>query len=502
MNAFKTSCRGLLILVSLMTAGNLFISGCLHRPDNESLNDWVAPSSDRVWTPPAETISKSPKPAKPVDIPKDLLTPGKKWRLTEIIEIALRNNPQTRATWYAARAAAADWLSKKGTYYPSLNAIGNASHLEYLTERPGTNDSVNTLFPELELSWLLFDFGGRKASVEEKQKALLVADFTHNAAIQDSVFLVLQTYFQYTNAKVLLTAAEVSLKEATTNLEMAQQRHKNGLATIAEVLLAKTALSQAQLNLDIIEGQVQTLRGTLATAMGVPANTPYDTEYLPVHPPVDLLMENVETYIRQAQIRRPDLAAQKSRMEQAMATIGVKRSALYPSLVLNNTLAGSLNSITDDWNNQNATNFLLNIPLFEGYSRQYDLLKAKQDAESQKARFDTLEQAIILQVWTSYFDLKTSMQRVKTTNDLLESAQKSYDVAFGRYKEGVGGILDILSAQISLENARAQKVVAQASWYISFSRLARDTGSLWRKSEIKEESVLDLIPSTTVKELP
>jgi outer membrane protein TolC len=145
---------------------------------------------------------------------------------------------------------------------------------------------------------------------------------------------------------------------------------------------------------------------------------------------------------------------------------------------------------------------MLNIPLFEGYSRQYQWEKAREDAETQKARFDTLQQTIILQVWTSYFDLKTAMQRVKTTNDLLESAQQSHEVAAGRYKEGVGGILDLLSAQSSLENARAQSVVARASWYIAFSRLARDTGSLWRQAETKEPSVSDLIPGTTAKELP
>jgi outer membrane protein TolC len=502
MNPFKPSHSGLVIIVSWAAAGILVLSGCLHRPDNLSLKERVAPSSDRLWKAPPGPPSQPEDSTKTLDIPEDLLVPGKKWRLTDIIEIALGNNPQTRATWHAARGAAADWYSTRGDYYPKISATATGSHLEVFTEQTGKDDSMNSFLPELELSWLLFDFGGRKASVAEKQKALLVADFTHNAAIQDSVFLVLQTYFQYTNAKVLLTASQSSLKEASTNLEMAKQRHDNGLATIADVLLAKTALSQARLNLDILEGQVQILKGSLATAMGLPANTAYDTEDLASDPPVDHLMEDVETHIRQAQARRPDLAAQKSRVEQAMAVTDVKRSALYPNLSLYNSLAGSLTSADDDWNSRNTTALLLNIPLFEGYSRQYDLQKAGEDAETQKARLETLQQSIILQVWTSYFDLKTSMQRVKTTNDLLDSARQSYEVAAGRYKEGVGGILDLLSAQSSLESARAQKVVARASWYIAFSRLARDTGSLWRQSDITEPSVLDLIPGTTVKERP
>ena len=497
-NPFK---RGFHIFVLVMVAGSVFLSGCVSQYHESAIAKWTPPSSDCVWMPPPDTPVEPSAPQKTADIPQGLLAPEKKWQLTDIIDIALRNNPQTRATWHAARSAAADWMSKKGDYYPQVSGAAIGSHINYLTSKTGRDDAVDGFIPELELTWLLFDFGGRKASVAEKQQALLAADFTHNAAIQDAVFLVLQTYFQYTNAKVLLKASEASFNEAATNLEMAQQRHENGLATIADVLLAKTAVSQAQLNLDVIQGQVQTIRGTLATAMGIPANTPYDTQDLPLDPPVGKMMEAVETYIQQAQANRPDLAAQRSRVEQAMATVRVKQSAQYPSLLLDNTLAGSHTSVTNEWDGNNTVALVLSIPLFKGYARQYDVLKAQQDVESQKARLDTLAQSIILQVWTSYFDLKTSIQRVKTTNDLLKSATQSYEVASGRYKEGVGGILDLLSAQSSLENARAQRVVAQAAWYIAFSKLARDTGALWQPSDEQQDRVLDLIPGPTEKEL-
>ena len=120
--------------------------------------------------------------------------------------------------------------------------------------------------------------------------------------------------------------------EVSTNLEAAQQKHKEGLATIADVLQAKTALSQGQLNRDVFQGQVQTIRGALATAMGIPANTPYDLEDVPLTPPVNALTEEMDTYIKQAEANRPDLAAQKSRVEQSLAHIRTTRSALYLSL--------------------------------------------------------------------------------------------------------------------------------------------------------------------------
>src|SRR5207245_9579426 len=120
-------------------------------------------------------------------------------------------------------------------------------------------------------SWLLFDFGGRSGSIGEAHAALLAADWTHNATLQNVVLAVEQAYFDYLGTKALLAAQQTTLAEAQNNLESAEQRHQVGLATIADELQARTALSQARLSLQAIEGQLQTTRGALALSMGLPA---------------------------------------------------------------------------------------------------------------------------------------------------------------------------------------------------------------------------------------
>lgn len=491
----------------------LLLSGCMRYPADHSLNDWVAPAADQAWqpTPPVESPVPGKKPK--VDIPADLLQPGAKWQLTDIIKIALANNPDTRAAWYAARSAAADWLSQKGNYYPQVNADVSLSHTDRsgVTGQTGqstrsvggytTKDSINSFQPAVSLSWLLFDFGGRKAAVREKREALLAADFIHNTTIENAVFKVIQAYFQYASAKAVEKAYQTSLNDAEVNLAAAKQRHHDGLATIADILQAKTALSQARLNLDAAAGQVQTIRGALATAMGIPANTPYDIADLPVNPPINRISATVGDYIRRAQANRPDLAAQKSRVEQALAHIKTTRSALYPSLVFSDSLGGAIDNQTSKWANQNTAALMINIPIFEGYSRRYDELKAKEDAKNQKAQLDSLEQTVIFQVWSSYFALKTAQQQVKTSEDLLKSAQQSHDVALGRYKAGVGGFLDLLAAQSALASARAQRVSALVAWYISLAQLSQSTGVLWQKTpEGQKNSIFKVFPTTTIKD--
>src|SRR5207244_3674752 len=139
--------------------------------------------------------------------------------------------------------------------------------------------------------------------------ALLAADWTHNASLQSVVLAVEQAYFLYLGTKALLDAQQTTLKEAQTNLEAAEQRHRVGLATIADVLQARTALSQARLALQATQGDLQTTRGGLALSMGLPANITYDIEVVPDTTLPLGVVEGVDTLLRQSLRARPGRAS-------------------------------------------------------------------------------------------------------------------------------------------------------------------------------------------------
>ncbi len=67
---------------------------------------------------------------------------------------------------------------------------------------------------------------------------------------------------------------------------------------------------------------------------------------------------------------------------------------------------------------------------------------------------------------------------MRASKDLLESAQESAEVARGRYREGVGSILDLLTAESALANALAQDVTSRAEFLLAVAQLAHDTGTV------------------------
>ena len=450
--------------------------GCL----TADVDSRVAARPGTSWQPPPEAKMPAPPPAPAPDIPPAYLTPGATVSLEQVIDVALRNNPVTRTAWHQARAAAANLGAKRSAYYPDLELDANITRQKQTSVGSRFVTLQTTYGPSLNLSWLLFDVGGRAADVAEARNALFVADWTHNAVIQDLVLRVEVAYYQYQNAKAQAAAAEATLKQARESLTAADERHRSGVATIADVLQARTAVSQAELVLETARGAIQTLRGALATAAGVPPNVPVDVADLPSDVNVEEIAETVDILIERAESQRPDLAAARFEVLRAESHVRSVRAEGLPSLAA----AGSVsrvyfyNSTGVPFANNYSGALLFRFPVFTGGRNTYETLEAREQARAAEGQAETLQDQVVLEVWTSYYNLKTAAQRVKTARDRLASATQSQEVAAGRYRAGVGSILDLLVAQSAYANALAQEAQARSDWFVALALLAHDTGSL------------------------
>jgi len=457
------------------------LAGLAPAADSAETSTEPSPAPNVFWVPPArEPLPQPPAP----EIPAGVESRVQDMSLVDVLDVALQNNPDTRAAWEDARAAAARLASKKGDYWPQISADANV--VAYKTPATqGRQISQQTTYTGTgSLSWLLLDFGGRSATVSGARQALFAADWTHNAVIQRVVLEVTLAYYRYMAAKALLKAQAASLAEAEANLDAAERRHDAGLATIADVLQAKTALSQAQLAHETLQGSLFTTRGSLAVSMGLPANVPFDIEERPKDVPSDAVLETVESLIQTALEERPDLAALRAQAQAAHERIRQIRSDGRPTFTANASAGRTYLDQFDRHADGYSAGLYIRIPIFTGFSQTNDVREAEAAARATSERADSLRNIVIYQVFSSYYDLKTATQRVKTAADLLASALQSEAVAQDRYKVGVGTIIELLTAQQALAQARAQNILAQWDWYTALTQLAHDTGVLGLRGEI------------------
>ncbi|EFK08117.1 type I secretion outer membrane protein, TolC family [delta proteobacterium NaphS2] len=486
-----------ILLAGILFWGLLSCWGC-QKPLPELNPDRYASSAPEKYYK-SETKALKPPPP-PIEkntslSPENLNPPAKKLSLADLVDIALRINPTTQSTWEQARAAAADWASSRGQYYPTIS--GDASGY-------GLGGNSSTAYygtVSLSLSYLLFDFGGRAASVESARQALMAANWNHNQSIQDILRNVPQAYYTYLGNLAQVRASESDLEEALTSLKSTEQRKKAGVSTIADVLQARSRVDQVRLDLVTNRGAVKISLGELATAVGWPANADFDVVEGPEDLPLNDISENTQTLIGLALRDRPDLAAARANLRQSQAELKKAQSALWPRLTATgnagwsgidaNFDASSYFDIGDI--NSSGTSYYgglsLEIPLFEGFSLRNNIRAAEAGVKAARADLRQKEESVISDVWSSFYNVQTAAQQVESSETLLISSKESFRVSLARYRAGVADIVELLNAQSTLTSARTRRVQAQTDLFISYAELMHAIGAELPADGIKDTSM-------------
>jgi outer membrane protein TolC len=407
-----------------------------------------------------------------------MVTAARQLTLAEVVDLALQNSPLTKASWAQARAAADVYGSDRGRLLPTVNAGLAVVQSSNLTTAARANQQRTQYGPSLSLSYTVLDFGGRAGVIDVARQTAIAADLTHNATVENTILGVETAAFSYLSTRSQRDAQKSAVDLAKAALDAANERHHVGLATIADVLQAQTAESQAELQLESLEGSLQITRGTLAVAMGVPANTAFDIPEVPATDSVHFVAESVDSLIALAVRTRPELATARAQSAAAASAIRVARSAGLPALGFTGTGASNGSNVPNFAGQTYSLNFGVQIPVFTGFSNHYDVQAASEQYQAALARAAATKEQVIEQVFTSYYTLRTSTDRVRTSRSLLASATQSETVARERYREGVGSIVDLLIAQSALASARAQEVDARWQWRAALAQLAHDVGVL------------------------
>jgi outer membrane protein TolC len=223
---------------------------------------------------------------------------------------------------------------------------------------------------------------------------------------------------------------------------------------------------------------VRTNHGNLATAMGLRADARFEVSMPSDTLPIGSASASADSLIVSALENRPDMAAARVTILQAQQEVRVARSAEYPAITGGATLGRNYSNLSLFAGNNYALTLGVTIPIFNGFSRQYDVAAARSRVDEQVASTSLLRTQVSNQVVTSYVSLQTATARVRTSDVLLASALQSESVARGRYKAGVGTILDLLTAQAALASARAQQAQTRWTWATALAQLAHDVGVL------------------------
>ena len=414
--------------------------------------------------------------------------------LPEAVERALCNNPQTRAAWAGAKMQTAQLGVARSAYMPAIGATLAYSKQKNITRygdsryAPLNSEAKPTLTSgSLKMSQVLTDFGLRSANLDQAMALLDAANASHDAALQIAFVNAAQAYFDTQTAQAVLEASREAEHAARESFNAAAAKYKAGIGALTDQLQAQVAYSKASLERVSAEGELKNAQGTLATAMGLSATTnlvlPRRREGLPD----TAFVKPADELIEEAKQHHPTLLAAQAEVTAARAKIAATRAEGRPTVTLTAELGRTEQenqppavgySPTDISNRTNSLGIQMNIPLFEGFGRNYRTQTAQGQAEIKAAELSRLEQQISLEVWKSYQALRTENENMKAADVLVSSARQSFLVAQGRFKAGVGNILELLSAQSAVAGAEQQRIKSVSNWHTARLKLAANIGKL------------------------
>ena len=452
----------------------LILAGCAELPvPIRAPYSAAPPSYSAPWQPPPAIATNGPQglAGRGTPVPVDA---SAVYGLADLIDFAHRANPETRRAWEEARAAAAQVGRAEAAYYPTLflmaaggtsrDADGGPSLGTFTIEGPGVS-------PQLQLNWILLDFGRRSSSVERRAQELFQANFAFNRKLQEVAFAVSRNYFSFDASRARVTAARATLESAVVVEEAVGARLEEGLATRPEFLLARQERARAAFEVQDALGGVDDAQAALAGSLGIAPTALMRVADLSALALPTGLADSVEQIIDRALARRPDLTSRLAALRAREAEERRAGAEFWPRLVFSGFVGQALQRYRvgppfgrftmNDTEYQAFINF--EWKLYDGFERENALREARSLRGAAEADLSALELKAIREVWKAYSDVKTALRKHEYALALLAASEEAYESTLESYRSaGLATVIDLLAAQRDLARARTTDIQTRA----------------------------------------
>jgi outer membrane protein TolC len=420
--------------------------------------------------------------------PPVTLAAAHEYSLVELIDVAQRANPDTRAAWEEARAAAARLGLAEAVYLPALALAMTGGVRRDAFPAPAGPFSATGPFvePRLELTWTLLDLA-RFADVDGARALVQQASWSFSRRHQEVMFGVARAFYALDASHARLESAQATLRSAIVDEEAVQARLQVGLATRPELLLAHEVRARAAYDVEAAAGTVRASEAALAAAVGAAPLFDLRVTRLNAQRLPERLDVPIQQILETTLLQRPDLQALAASLHARAAEVRRARGRFAPQLSLLGDVDYQAWRFTSD-PPSNApppplstyefdAHLRLDWNLFAGFAQLNALRAAEAERRASLATLTGGALRALREAWTAYFDVQTAQRKLEFAEALLASAEEAYAATLETYRRGLGTLIDLLTAERDLANARTTLVESRAELLTAAAALALAVGA-------------------------
>ena len=296
----------------------------------------------------------------------------------------------------------------------------------------------------------------------------------------DMVTQVKQAFYAVLLAKEAFNVYKDVYENAVENFVQTERRYNAEKASELEYTRAKSVVAGAIPNVYNAESSVMLALWQLKAVMGVDLDRnidvagslgDYSTQmFRDIHDNDDPSLD-YNTTLRQLELQADQLAS-SVRMYKAAYLPTLSAAFAYNMIAMTNDFKFS----EYKWSPYSYVGLSLNIPIFTGFKRHYDVKQAKvQAVELDLQRIET-ERQLRIAIRQFLNTMETSMNSYHAATEAVGLARKAYDIAAKSYKVGKGTITDMNDAQLTLTQASLQQSQAVYNFIVAKSSLEQILG--------------------------
>ncbi len=283
-------------------------------------------------------------------------------------------------------------------------------------------------------------------------------------------------FYQVILQRSRLSVLEKALEANTYNLEVIEKMYGQGMVSEYEVLRARVEKNNLLPEIIAAESDVELSEKRLKSFLGMDLNS--DVE-LAVNPNDTLLaqLRPLDYYLDTALTGRPAMQQADLLTDITNKAVRVAQGDYYPSLDVVSAYqwTGQSDAFTMAENNSRSltAGLEISIPIFRGFERGANVQQGKVDYNQAQLSQSRLRDDIRLQVEEAYDRLVQAKKALDIQGANIAEAEEGLKIANVRYESGVGTLLEVLSAQVALTDARNARAAALFSFREARARLER-----------------------------
>lgn len=346
-------------------------------------------------------------------------------RLDDLVQEALRNSPEIRAS--EARAAASGYRIPQAKSLPDPMFMFGYQNDGF--RRISYNESSDSQF--MFTASQMFPFPG-KLSIrgEMAEREFEGVQAQHESSRRKTVGRVKELYYDLFLAHRNIRLVREQAKLYAQIEDAALARYSSGAGMQQEVLMAQTEKYLLREREEMYRQKVQSIEAMLASVLGRTNGGPLGE---PAEPSLTTLAGSADELVARAYEKSPEIKSREKMLVAAEAKVRIAQKEYYPDFTLTAGYAAKNKYYDDMW----SLTTTINIPIYYRTKQRQAVYEAAAQVEEARNELGALRLMIASSVRDSYSMARTAEKLMELYREgLIPKTRQDFDASLASYSTG------------------------------------------------------------------